>query len=391
MLCMRDLDLSDQRVLIRLDLNVPIDRGVLTSGKRIDASLETIRMACESGARVLLMSHWGRPQEGIYDAGFSLAPVVDYLSAQLNKKIGFSTDYLSTPPVPERGEVVLLENIRFNVGEKSNDPCLSQQYAGLCDIFVMDAFGTAHRAQASTLGLATYAKIACCGPLLQAEIEALEQSFETPVRPMIAIVGGAKVSTKLTVLESLSGIVDQLIPGGGIANTFIAASGYQIGRSLMEPDLIVQAQSLIRQAKQQGAAIPIPTDVVVAKRLSDQVDATVKSVSEVAEDDMILDIGPATTRRYCEMLVSAGTIIWNGPVGVFEFEPFSLGTSALGTAIATSPAFSVAGGGDTVAAIEKFTLEDRICYISTGGGAFLEYLEGKTLPVISALESRSRS
>ena len=384
-----DLEFSGQRVLIRQDLNVPVKNGVVTSAARIEASLPTVKKAIQSGARVLLMSHMGRPEEGKYDHQYSLQPVADYLSGQLGKEVKLIKDYLNGPLPIVNGEVVLLENVRFNPGEAANDDDLSKQYADLCDVFVMDAFGTAHRAQSSTHGVAQYASTACAGPLLSSELDALETALDNPQRPMVAIVGGAKVSTKLTVLESLSSIVDQLVPGGGIANTFIAASGYPVGQSLYEPDLIEQAVKLINIARDQGREIPVPSDVVVGKSFSIDTPAYVKRVEDVAEDDLILDIGPETVSRYREIMQQAGTIIWNGPVGVFEFPQFADGTRQLGEAIKYSAAFSIAGGGDTLAAIDRFNLADGVSYISTGGGAFLEFLEGKDLPAVSVLRSRA--
>ena len=334
------------------------------------------------------MSHLGRPKEGCPETQFSLAPVATRLSHYLQQEVVLDTGYLDRAPVVADGEVVLLENVRFNLGEKSDDETLSRAYANLCDIFVMDAFGTAHRAQASTHGVAKHAPFACAGPLLQAEIDALGEALDQPKRPMVAIVGGAKVSSKLTVLESLSRVVDQLVPGGGIANTFIAAAGYNVGKSLVEVDLIPDARRMMEQAASQGRAIPVPTDVVVADSFSEDAIATVKLVNDVNDDDMILDIGPQTAASYAGLMQSAGTIVWNGPVGVFEFEQFSQGTKALGYAVAESSAFSIAGGGDTLAAIDRFNLEDKVSYISTGGGAFLEFLEGKTLPAVAMLVSR---
>ncbi len=388
---MTDLDLAGKRVLIRQDLNVPIKDGKVASDKRIRASLPTIEKCVEAGAKVMLMSHLGRPTEGEYDEQFSLAPVADYLSGLLNQEVKLVKDYLDQAPELDEGQVVLLENVRFNKGEKKCDEELSKQYAALCDIFVMDAFGTAHRAQASTYGVAKYAPVACAGPLLAGELDALGKALNDPARPMVAIVGGSKVSTKLTVLESLSKVVDQLIPGGGIANTFIAAAGYSVGKSLYEPDLVDEAKRLMETAKAKGGEIPVPSDVVVGKEFSENAEATVKKVDEVADDDMIFDIGPETAARFAEMMKAAGTIVWNGPVGVFEFDQFGEGTKALGEAIAESSAFSIAGGGDTLAAVDKYGLADRISYISTGGGAFLEFLEGKKLPAVAILEERAQS
>jgi len=388
---MTELDLAGKRVLIREDLNVPIKDGKVSSDKRIKASLPTIRYAMDAGAKVLIMSHLGRPTEGQPAAEFSMQPVADYLSEALGKTVPLVTDYLDNPPQMNDGNVVLLENVRFNPGEKANDEALSKQYAELCDIYVMDAFGTAHRAQASTHGAGQYAETACAGPLLAGELDALGKALDGPRRPMVAIVGGSKVSTKLTVLDALSKIVDQLIPGGGIANTFIAAAGFNVGKSLYEPDLIPEAQKLMAAAKEKGGEIPVPTDVVVAKEFSETAEATIKKVEDVMDDDLIFDIGPDTTARFAEMLKTAGTIVWNGPVGVFEFDQFGDGTKGLGLAIADSDAFSIAGGGDTLAAVDKYDIEDKVSYISTGGGAFLEFLEGKVLPAVEMLEKRAQA
>jgi phosphoglycerate kinase len=386
---MTDLDLAGKRVLIREDLNVPIKDGKVASDKRIRASLPTIQHAMNAGAKVMLMSHLGRPTEGEYAEEFSMRPVADHLSGLLGKEVKLIADYLDNAPQMKDGEVVLLENVRFNAGEKKNDEALSKQYAALCDIYVMDAFGTAHRAQASTHGAGQFAPVACAGPLLAGELDALGKALDGPARPMAAIVGGSKVSTKLTVLDSLSGVVDQLIPGGGIANTFIAASGYNVGKSLYEADLIPEAQRLMEAAKAKGGEIPVPTDVVVGKEFSESAEAVVKKVDDVADDDMIFDIGPETAARYAGMMASAGTIVWNGPVGVFEFDQFGEGTKELGKAIAASSAFSIAGGGDTLAAVDKYEIADKVSYISTGGGAFLEFLEGKKLPAVAMLEERA--
>ncbi len=384
---MTDLDLAGKRVLIREDLNVPVKDGKVTSDKRIRASLPTIEQAAKAGGRVMLMSHLGRPTEGEYNSEFSLKPVADHLSALLGKDVRLVKDWLDGVDV-DQGEVVVCENVRFNKGEKKNTDELAQRMAALCDVYVMDAFGTAHRAQASTHGVAKYAPVACAGPLLAAELEALGKALDNPARPMVAIVGGSKVSTKLTVLDSLSKVVDQLIPGGGIANTFIAAAGHNVGKSLYEPDLIPEAKRLMEAAKAKGGEIPIPTDVVVGKEFSGSAEATIKKVDQVLDDDMIFDIGPETAARYGEMMKSAGTIVWNGPVGVFEFDQFGEGTKVMGLAIAESPAFSIAGGGDTLAAVDKYGIADRVSYISTGGGAFLEFLEGKKLPAVAMLEER---
>ena len=388
---MTDLDLAGKRVLIREDLNVPIKDGKVASDKRIRASLPTIEFAMNAGAKVMLMSHLGRPTEGEYDEQYSLKPVAEHLSGLLGKEVRLIKDYLEHPPELQDGEVALLENVRFNKGEKKNDEALAKKYAALCDVYVMDAFGTAHRAQASTYGVGLYAPVACAGPLLAAELDALGKALHNPDRPMVAIVGGSKVSTKLTVLESLSSVVDQLIPGGGIANTFIAAAGHPVGKSLYEPDLVDEAKRLMASAAAEGREIPVPTDVVVGKEFSENARAEVKKVADVADDDMIFDIGPETAARFAEMMKSAGTIVWNGPLGVFEFDQFAEGTKVVGEAIAESSAFSIAGGGDTLAAVDKFGLADRISYISTGGGAFLEFLEGKKLPAVAMLEERAKS
>ena len=385
---MTDQDLAAKRVLIREDLNVPVKEGVVTSDARIRAALPTIKAGVDAGARVMLMSHLGRPKEGQFESTYSLRPVAEHLGALLNQRVRLAPDWLDGVEVAE-GEVVLCENVRFNAGEKADDEGLSRKMAALCDIFVMDAFGTAHRAQASTHGVARFAPVACAGPLLATELEALGKALESPARPMAAIVGGSKVSTKLTVLESLSHVVDQLIPGGGIANTFIAAAGYPVGNSLVERDLIDQAKKLIDDAAASGGEIPIPTDVVVGKTFSADTPAIIKTVSEVAKDDMIFDIGPQTAARFARMMHDAGTIVWNGPVGVFEFDQFGEGTRILGEAIAGSNAFSIAGGGDTLAAVDKYNIAQDISYISTGGGAFLEFLEGKTLPAVAMLEQRA--
>lgn len=384
---MTDLELRDKRVLIREDFNVPISQGKITSDARIRAALPTIQYAMKAGAKVILMSHLGRPKEGEYSEEFSLAPVAVHLSELLQQPVRFVKDWLSGVAVAS-GEVVLCENVRFNRGEKQDDEVLSRQMAALCDVFVMDAFGTAHRAESSTHGVAKYAPVACAGPLLVTELDALQRALQNPARPMVAILGGSKVSTKLMVLESLVNTVDQLIVGGGIANTFIVAAGHSVGKSLYEPDLVPKAKQLILTAKQRGAAIPIPVDVVVAKQFAADAKAEVKSIIEIAADDMILDIGPKTAQQLAAMLKTSGTILWNGPVGVFEFESFSQGTKALALAIAESPAFSIAGGGDTLAAIDKYAIADKISYISTGGGAFLEFIEGKTLPAVAILEER---
>ena len=386
---LEDLEISNKRVLIRQDLNVPVSEGVITSAARIEASLPTIKLALERGGCLMLMSHLGRPEEGVYDEQYSLAPVAEYLSTALGRPVRLIKNYLSQSPEVNSREVVLLENVRFNPGERKNNPELSKAYAELCDVFVMDAFGSAHRAQASTEGVGHFVNVACSGPLLSAELKALDTALDTPEKPVVAIVGGAKVSTKLTVLESLSGVVDQLVPGGGIANTFIAAAGFSVGKSLYEPDLVGQASRLIEQARKQRGEIPVPVDVVVGKSFDSATESRIKLVSEVDDDDLILDIGPKTVKRYSEFMLNAGTIIWNGPVGVFEFPQFSAGTQGLGEAIRDSGAFSIAGGGDTLAAIDRFDLTESISYISTGGGAFLEFLEGKTLPAVAMLQARS--
>jgi phosphoglycerate kinase len=386
---MTELDLRGKRVLIREDLNVPVADGKVTSDARIRAALPTLRHAMQAGARVMVMSHLGRPTEGEYDPAQSLAPVAERLTGLLGTKVRLVRDWLDGVELAP-GELVLCENVRFNKGEKKDDEGLSRRMAALCDVFVMDAFGTAHRAEASTHGVARFAPIACAGPLLAGELEALGRALEHPKRPLVAIVAGSKVSTKLTVLESLTGVVDKLIVGGGIANTFIAASGHQVGKSLMEADLIPEAQRLMAAAQARGGEIPVPSDVVVADKFAADAEADVRKVDGVGAGEMILDIGPDTAERFAKILREAGTIVWNGPVGVFEFDQFGSGTKALAEAIAQSPAFSIAGGGDTLAAIEKYGVEDRIGYISTGGGAFLEFLEGKTLPAVAILEQRAR-
>lgn len=383
-----ELPLSGQRVLIRQDLNVPLDGGEITSDKRIRASLPTLQYAVEAGARVMIMSHLGRPKEGKPDKAASLQPVATRLSELLGQPVRLVSDYLENPVTLEDGEVVLLENVRFNVGEKDDAEDLSQQYASLCDVYAMDAFGTAHREQASTHGVGLHAPIACAGPLLAKELDALGSALENPKRPLVAIVGGSKVSTKLTVLETLSNKVDQLIVGGGIANTFIAASGHSVGDSLYEPDLIDNAVTLMNSAKERDAAIPVPVDVVCAEQLKPDAQTHIRDASDIKKDDMVLDIGPKTSEQYAEIIKSAGTIVWNGPVGVFEIDVFGEGTKSLSLAIAESSAFSIAGGGDTLAAVEKYGIEDKVSYISTGGGAFLEFLEGKTLPAVAMLNSR---
>jgi phosphoglycerate kinase len=379
---MSDLDLAGKRVLVREDLNVPLKDGKVSSDARLRAALPTLQQALAADAQLIVMSHLGRPVEGEPSEEYSMRPVVDYLAAALNVPVRLcdSLDDVEISP----GEVVVLENVRFNVGEKANDETLSKRYAALCDIFVMDAFGTAHRAQASTHGVAQFAPVACAGPLLAAELDALEQALSNPARPLLAIVGGSKVSTKLTVLETLADKVDQLVVGGGIANTFLAASGLPIGKSLCENELIPAAQALMEKTD-----IPLPSDVVTGKEFSESAEAVIKPATDVADDDMIFDIGPDTRARIGAMLRDAGTIIWNGPVGVFEFEQFAGGTEALSRDIAESSAFSLAGGGDTLAAIDKYDIAAKVSYISTGGGAFLEYVEGKTLPAVEILQKRA--
>ncbi len=385
---MTDLDLAGKRVLIRQDLNVPLAAGVVTSDVRIRAALPTLQSALDQGAAVMALSHLGRPEEGRYSEADSLAPVADCLSRLLDRPVRLARDWLAGVAV-EPGELVLCENVRFETGEKANDPALARRMAALCDVFVMDAFGTAHRAQASTEGVIREAAVACAGPLLAGELEALERSLLQPRRPLLAIVGGSKVSTKLGVLDSLLDKVDELIVGGGIANTFIAASGHEVGKSLYEPDLIPEAQRLIRKAHDRGGAIPVPEDVVVADRFAEDAEPAVRRIDEVGEDELILDIGPRTAVRYAAIIAGAGTIVWNGPVGVFEFPSFAAGTRAVAEAVARSDAFSLAGGGDTLAAIDRFGIAGDIGYISTGGGAFLEFVEGKTLPAVAALEARA--
>jgi len=385
---MSDLDLRGKRVLIREDLNVPIEDGRITSTQRLDASLPTIRAARDAGAKVMVLSHLGRPKEGQFDEASSLAPVAAWLGDKLGKPVRLVRDYLEGVDVAD-GEVVVLENCRMNVGEGKDDETLSKKYAALCDVFVMDAFGTAHRAQASTHGVIRFAKVAAAGPLLAAELDALGKALEHPAKPLLAIVAGSKVSTKLTLLENLIGKVDQLIVGGGIANTFIAAAGHGVGNSLYEPDLLDAAKKVIADAKRRGAEVPMPVDVVVAPEFSAQAPATVKPVDQVKDGEMILDIGPETAKRYAELIAKAGTVVWNGPVGVFEFDAFGKGTETLARAIAASKAFSIAGGGDTLAAVDKYGIEKDVSYISTGGGAFLEFLEGKELPAVAALKARA--
>ncbi|MCW7546974.1 phosphoglycerate kinase [Photorhabdus sp. APURE] len=381
---MTDLDLAGKRVLIRADLNVPVKDGKVTSDARIRASLPTIEAALKQGAKVMITSHLGRPTEGEYNEEFSLKPVVDYLKEKLSSPVRLEKEYLEGVDVAE-GELVVLENVRFNKGEKKDDETLAKKYASLCDIYIMDAFGTAHRAQASTHGVAKFAPVACAGPLLSAELEALGKALDNPARPMVAIVGGSKVSTKLTVLDTLSKIADQLIVGGGIANTFVAAEGHNVGRSLYEDDLTPEAKKLLISCD-----IPVPTDVRVATEFSETAEATLKSTSDIKDDEQILDLGDESAQRLADILKNAKTILWNGPVGVFEFPNFRQGTEIVARAIADSDAFSIAGGGDTLAAIDLFGIADKISYISTGGGAFLEFVEGKKLPAVVMLEERAK-
>ncbi|HEY3521759.1 MAG TPA: phosphoglycerate kinase [Rhodanobacteraceae bacterium] len=385
---MTDLELTGKRVLIREDLNVPIKDGAITSVQRLEAALPTLREALRKGAAVMVMSHLGRPKEGVFEESESLKPVGEWLSRALGKPVRLVRDYLDGVEVSP-GEIVLLENCRMNPGEGKDDPALAKKYAALCDVFVMDAFGTAHRAQASTHGVAKFAKVACAGPLLAAELDALGRALKNPKRPLLAIVAGSKVSTKLELLENLVAKVDQLIVGGGIANTFIAAQGYKVGTSLYESDLLDAARNVMAQAKARGAEVPIPEDVVTAPSFAADAPAAIKRIDQVDDNEMILDIGPETAARYARMVKAAGTVVWNGPVGVFEFDAFGHGTETLVRAIADSNAFSIAGGGDTLAAVEKYRVEKDISYISTGGGAFLEFLEGKTLPAVAVLEDRA--
>ncbi|WP_318475796.1 phosphoglycerate kinase [Photobacterium leiognathi] len=382
---MTDLDLAGKRVFIRADLNVPVKDGKVTSDARIIASLPTIKRCLEAGAKVMVTSHLGRPTEGEYAEEFSLQPVVNYLNDALDCDVKLAKDYLDGLEL-NAGELVVLENVRFNKGEKKNEDELSKKYAALCDVFVMDAFGTAHRAQASTYGVGMFAPVACAGPLLAGELEALGKAMDNPARPMVAIVGGSKVSTKLTVLESLSKIADQIVVGGGIANTFIAAEGNDVGKSLYEADLIPTAKELMTSTN-----IPVATDVVCAKEFSESAEATIKSASDIAADDMVLDIGPDSAQALADIIMNAKTILWNGPVGVFEIEQFGKGTEVVANAIAQSAGFSVAGGGDTLAAIDKYGIKDKVSYISTGGGAFLEFVEGKKLPAVEMLETRAKA
>lgn len=385
---MSEIDLSGKRVLIREDLNVPIKDGLITSDQRLQAALPTLQAALKAGAGVIVLSHLGRPEEGHFDARFSLRPVAEYLKSHLDFPVHFVSEYLQGVDV-KAGELVICENVRFNLGEKSNEEGLSKQLAALCDVFVMDAFGTAHRAHASTYGVARFAPMAVAGPLLMKELIALQQVLKSPKQPIVAIVGGAKVSSKLSLLKQLIGLVDCLIPGGGIANTFLKAQGHEIGHSLYEPNLLDEARAILLLAKEKGCHIPLPTDVVVGKVFSETCPAFNKSLNKVATDDMILDIGPATVNEYVDIIEGAKTIIWNGPVGVFEFPQFAYGTRALAIAIAESDAFSIAGGGDTLAAVDLYDLNQQISYVSTGGGAFLECLEGRTLPAVAVLQERA--
>jgi phosphoglycerate kinase len=385
-----DLDLAGKRVLIRADLNVPVKDGKVTSDARITASMPTVEHCMKAGAKVMVMSHRGRPEEGVVDEENSMQPIADVMSAKLGKTVPLIKDYLDNPPKVAEGEVVLLENVRFNAGEKKDNEQLARKYAALCDVYVMDAFGTAHRAQASTHGAGKYAPVACAGLLLAEELDALNKALAKPARPMVAIVGGSKVSTKLTVLEALSEKVDQLVVGGGIANTFLKATGKNVGKSLCENDLVDTAKVLIDKMAARGASIPIAVDVVCGKKFDENEPAVLKDSSDVEDDDMIFDIGPKSAQQLTEIISKAGTIIWNGPVGVFEFDQFGEGTKTISMAIANAPGFSLAGGGDTIAAIQKYNIYDKISYISTAGGAFLEFLEGKTLPAVAMLEERAR-
>jgi phosphoglycerate kinase len=383
-----DLDLAGKRVLIRADLNVPVKDGKVTSDARITASMPTIEYCLKAGAKVMVMSHRGRPEEGKADAENSMAPIAADMSAKLGKEVRLIQDYLGGGFDVADGECVLLENVRFNAGEKKDDEALAKQYAALCDVFVMDAFGTAHRAQASTHGVGKFASTACAGLLLAEELDALAKALANPARPMVAIVGGSKVSTKLTVLEALSEKVDQLVVGGGIANTFLKAAGKNVGKSLCEDALVPTAQALMEKMQARGANIPIATDVVVGKNFAEDEPAVLKSADAVADDEMIFDIGPDSAKELADIISKAGTIVWNGPVGVFEFDQFGEGTKTVSMAIANASGFSLAGGGDTIAAIQKYDIYDKVSYISTAGGAFLEYLEGKTLPAVAMLEER---
>ncbi len=385
-----DLDLAGKRILIRADLNVPVKDGKVTSDARITASMPTIEHCMKAGASVMVMSHRGRPEEGKIDEENSMQPIAEDMSAKLGKEVRLVKDYLDKAPDVAAGEVVLLENVRFNSGEKKDDETLSKKYAALCDVFVMDAFGTAHRAQASTHGAGKFAPVACAGLLLAEELDALAKALANPARPMVAIVGGSKVSTKLTVLEALSEKVDQLVVGGGIANTFLKAAGFPVGKSLCENDLVDTAKALMEKMNARGASIPIATDVVVGKNFAEDEPAVLKKASDVADDEMIFDIGPDSAKELADIISKAGTIVWNGPVGVFEFDQFGEGTKTVSMAIANASGFSLAGGGDTIAAIQKYDIYDKVSYISTAGGAFLEYLEGKTLPAVAMLEERAK-
>ena len=386
----RSVDLKDKRVLIRVDFNVPVRDGVIQSDARIQAALQTIDYVREQGGCVMLISHFGRPAEGEYDSTYSLAPVADYLSEHYGQSVPLVKDWLSGEVIPEPGHIMLCENVRFNLGEQTNDDGLARTMAEICDIFVNDAFGTAHRAQASTVGVAKYAPVACAGILMQNELDALANCFRAPKRPLVAIVGGAKVSTKFKVLSSLKERVDQLIVGGGIANTFLAATGHPVGQSLYEPDWVDEAKSLIQSTYEDGGMLPLPTDVVVGKTFTQDTPAEIKDVSSVESDDMIMDVGPQSCKKICELIQDAGTVIWNGPLGVFEFDNFSEGTRVLAKAIEQTNAYTLAGGGDTLNAAAQFNMTDSLDYISTGGGAFLEYLEGKVLPAVEILEKRSK-
>ncbi len=385
-----DLDLAGKRVLIRSDLNVPVKDGKVTSDARISASMPTIEHCARAGAKVMVMSHRGRPEEGVADDENSMLPIANDMAAKLGKDVRLIKDYLQNAPEVADGEIVLFENVRFNAGEKKDDEELSMKYASLCDVFVMDAFGTAHRAQASTHGAGKFAPVACAGLLLADELDNLAKALANPARPMVAIVGGSKVSTKLTVLEALSEKVDQMVVGGGIANTFLKAMGNNVGKSLCEDDLVDTAKGLVEKMKGRGANIPIAVDVVCGKEFSETAEATLKDAGDVADDDMIFDIGPKSAQELADIIAKAGTVVWNGPVGVFEFDQFGEGTKTVSMAIANSDCFSLAGGGDTIAAIQKYDIYDKVSYISTAGGAFLEYLEGKTLPAVAMLEEKAK-
>ena len=385
-----DLDLAGKRVLIRADLNVPVKEGKVTSDARITASMPTMEHCAKAGAKVMVMSHRGRPEEGVVDEENSMQPIADDMSAKLGKPVRLIKDYLDNAPEVADGEIVLFENVRFNTGEKKDEEGLARKYASLCDVFVMDAFGTAHRAQASTHGAGKFAPVACAGLLLADELDNLAKALAEPARPMVAIVGGSKVSTKLTVLEALSEKVDQLVVGGGIANTFLKAMGNNVGKSLCEDDLVDTAKALVEKMKERGANIPIAVDVVCGKEFSETAEATLKDAGDVADDDMIFDIGPKSAQELADIIAKAGTVVWNGPVGVFEFDQFGEGTKTVSMAIANSSCFSLAGGGDTIAAIQKYDIYDKVSYISTAGGAFLEYLEGKTLPAVAMLEEKAK-